>query len=393
MNFDQFPDRYKEKCRKWDKEKIKEHFGEVPDDFVPMWIADMDFKAPDMVLKKLHEAVDIGVFGYTYVYDEFYDAVMDYFKENHNTVIEKDWITLCYGTVSTLHYTVQAFCTQGDTAVIQTPVYDPFHRAITAHGVDCIECPLVIENNRYYIDFEQLEAVLVKYKPKLYMLCNPHNPSGRIWSKEELIQLLNLCKKYETIVVADEVHSGMIYSKPFVSVSELGELFENVILLSSPNKKYNIGGLKTSYGIIKNPQIRTIFRDKLQKNSVTSPSVFGIIAFLACLNDGKEWSKECMKYIQKNYEYAIDFIEKNLQNVSYMKMESSYLLWIDISKTGITSDIFTSELAKQQGVLVESGNNFVGNGEGWIRINLGTQFSNVKKCFERIQYYMESKKV
>lgn len=392
MNFDEFPDRYKEKCRKWDKEKIKEHFGEVPDDFVPMWIADMDFKAPDAVLKKLHEAVDIGVFGYTYVYDEFFDTVIQYFKENHTAAIKKDWITLCYGTVSTLHYTVQAFCNQGDTAIIQTPVYDPFYRAIIAHGVTCIQCPLVIKNNRYFMDLEKFEQLLKVHKPKLYMLCNPHNPSGRIWSREELIQILSLCKKYGTIVVSDEVHSGMIYEKPFVSVSQLEELFENTILLSSPNKKYNIGGLKTSYAIIKNAEIRAVFRDKLQKNSVTSPSVFGMIAFLACLKDGKQWSKNCMQYIQKNYEYAIDFIKKNLKDISFMKMESSYLLWLDIDKTGISSDIFTNELAKQYGVLVESGNNFVGNGEGWIRINLGTQFSNVKKCFERIQYYMESKK-
>jgi len=383
-DFDYFPNRFAEKCRKWDKAKIEEHFGPVGSDYIPMWIADMDFQAPEQLLKKLHQAVDIGVFGYTYIYDEFYDAVIQYFDRNHHISPLREWITLCYGTVSTLHYAVQAFCVKGDSVMISTPVYDPFARAATAAGANVIENKLIVQNNRYQIDFDYFEQQLREHHPKLYMLCNPHNPSGRIWSREELVTLITLCAKYNTIVIADEVHSGLIFDGVYTSTLETGEVFDNVILLSSPNKQYNLGGLKTSYAIIRNEELRKTFRDRLVKNSITSPTVFGIIALITCYNEGEAYTRECMKYLSRNYQYACDSIDKKIPCLSYMKMESSYLLWVNIQKSKMDSDTFTHRLAQETGVLVESGNNFVGNGEGYIRINLGTQFKNVKEAFRRI---------
>ena len=389
-DFDIFPDRYAEKCRKWDRAKIEEHFGPVGGVYIPMWIADMDFRAPEALLNRLHQAVDIGVFGYTYVYEEFYDAVIRYFARHHHASPKKEWLTLCYGTVSTLHYTVQAFCQKGDSVMLSTPVYDPFARAATAFGARVIENQLTVENNRYQLDFEQLEQQLKKYRPKLYMLCNPHNPSGRIWSREELVTLISLCQKYGTVIVADEVHSGLIFGGVYTSTIETGELFQNVILLSSPNKQYNLGGLKTSYAIIQNEELRKVFRDRLTKNSITSPTVFGIIALIACYNEGEEYTRALMDYLAENKRYACDFIRNRIPQMSYMNMESSYLLWVNIQNTNMDSDSFTHRLARETGVLVESGNNFVGNGEGYIRINLGTQLKNVKEAFSRIGSFVKN---
>lgn len=389
INFDEFPDRYKEKCRKWDRMKIEEHFGEVCEDIIPMWIADMDFKAPECLITRLHDAVDLGVFGYTYVYDEFYETIQDYYAIHENVDLEKAWITLCYGTVSTLHNIVQAFCQKQDAVIIQTPVYSPFHHAISAHGTICIEHKLCIKENRYMIDFDAFEQQLKTQRPKLYLLCTPHNPSGRVWSYAELHKLLLLCQQYGVIVVADEVHSGMIYEGEFTSMCNYMDTFDNIIVVSSANKKYNIGGLKTSYAIIKNERLRNVMNEQFAKNSITSPSVFGIIATISCMKDGNDWSKQCMAYIHKNYVYMCSFIDEHLSNVSYMKMESSYLLWINIHNTGISSDDFTREIARDYGVLVESGNHFVGQGEGWIRINLGTQFQNVKECCVRMKQYLD----
>lgn len=383
-DFDVFPDRFAEKCRKWDRAKIEEHFGPVGGDYIPMWIADMDFRAPEALLKKLHQAVDIGVFGYTYVYEEFYDAVIRYFERHHHVSPKKEWLTLCYGTVSTLHYTVQAFCQKGDSVMLSTPVYDPFARAATAFGAQVIENKLIVENNRYRMDFVKMEEQLKRYRPKLYMLCNPHNPSGRIWSREELVTLISLCEKYGTVVVADEVHSGLIFGGVYTSTIETGELFQNVILLSSPNKQYNLGGLKTSYAIIQNEALRRTFRDRLTKNSITSPTVFGIIALIACYNEGEEYTSALTDYLAENSRYVCDFIRNRIPQMSYMNMESSYLLWVNIQNTNMDSDTFTRRLAQETGVLVESGNNFVGNGEGYIRVNLGTQLKNVKEAFSRI---------
>ena len=383
-DFDVFPNRFAEKCRKWDKKIIEQQYGEVIDDYIPMWIADMDFRAPQELLDKLHQAVDIGVFGYTYVYDDFYEAVMNYFKRHHNTSPKREWLTLCYGTVSTLHYTVQAFCKKDDYVMLSTPVYQPFERAAKAHGVKVIENELIVKNNRYYIDFNKMEEQLKRYRPKLYMLCNPHNPSGRIWSREELNTLLSLCQKYETIVISDEVHSGLIFDGTYTSSIETGALFHNVILLSSPNKQYNLGGLKTSYAIIENDDLRKTFRDRLTKNSITSPTVFGIIALVACYNEGEEYTQELKDYLKKNYRCACRYIDTHIPQLSYMEMESSYLLWVNIKSTKMDSDTFTHRLAKEKGVLVESGNEFIGNGEGYIRINLGTQLKNIEEAFERI---------
>nr|WP_319487302.1 PatB family C-S lyase [uncultured Caproiciproducens sp.] len=389
-DFDYFPNRFAENCRKWNRAKIEEHFGPVSKDYIPMWIADMDFQAPEQLLKKLHQAVDIGIFGYTYVYDEFYDAVIRYFERHHHTSPMKEWITLCYGTVSTLHYVVQAFCKQGDSVMISTPVYDPFARAAAAAGAQVIENELVVRSNRYQIDFDSFERQLREHHPKLYLLCNPHNPSGRIWSREELVSLIALCAKYNTIVVADEVHSGLILDGVYTSTIETGRGFDNVILLSSPNKQYNLGGLKTSYAIIRNEELRMIFRDRLVKNSITSPSVFGIIALITCYNDGEEYTRECVNYLAQNYKYACDSINEEIPCLSYMNMESSYLLWVNIQNSKMDSDTFTRRLAQETGVLVESGNHFVGNGEGYIRINLGTQFKNIKEAFHRIGDFVKS---
>ncbi len=383
-DFDIFPDRYAEKCRKWDKKIIEDNFGQVGGDYIPMWIADMDFRAPQPLIDKLHQAVDLGVFGYTYVYDEFYDAVIRYFERHHNFSPKREWLTLCYGTVSTLHYVVQAFCQKRDYVMMGTPVYQPFERAAKAHGAQVIQNELVVKDNRYYMDFNRIEEQLKEYRPKLYMLCNPHNPSGRIWSREELVTLLSLCQKYGTVVVADEVHSGLIFDGTYTSAIETGDLFHNVILLSSPNKQYNLGGLKTSYAIIQNDELRETFRGRLTKNSITSPTVFGIIALVTCYNEGEDYTRELMDYLRKNYRYACNYIDTKIPQLSYMEMESSYLMWVNIRDTRMDSDTFTRRLAKETGVLVESGSEFVGNGEGYIRINLGTQFRNVEQAFKRI---------
>ncbi|QCX32897.1 putative C-S lyase [Caloramator sp. E03] len=385
-NFDIKTDRINERCRKWDKKIIKEHFKYVSDDFIPLWIADMDFKAPDNILNSFKKAIDRGVFGYTYVYDEFYDAVINWKKDMHGVEIYKEWITLSYGTVSTLHYIVQAFCNENDFVIMNTPVYEPFNSAAIKQGVRCIYNKLNIIENRYYIDFEEIESQLREFKPKLYLLCSPHNPSGRIWSIDELRKIAMLCKKYKTILVVDEVHGEQIHFGRFYSILSLEEeLMDNIILLSSPNKAFNLGGLKTSYSIIPNKNIRERFRERLFKNSITSPNVFGIIGIISAYNDCKDYLKEVTKYIYDNYLYTVDFIDNKIPKLSYMKMESSYLLWINISKTGITSTEFTKLLSSEYGVLVEDGNNFVCDGEGWIRINLGTQRENIKKAMERIE--------
>lgn len=389
FNFDKAPNRILEKCRKWDKDIIKSEFGSIPSSYIPMWIADMDFSMPETTKLSLIESVNLGVLGYTYVYDEFYDAVINWHIYKNNILYKKEHITLTYGTVSTLHYTIQAFCEKDDYVIMNTPVYSPFEKCAQRQGVKCIYNSMYIENNRYYIDFEMLEEQIKTYSPKIYLLCSPHNPSGRIWSKDELLSIKKLCMKYNVLLVVDEVHSEQINFGSFTPMLKLACENDNIIMLSSPNKAFNLGGLKTSYAIIPNEDLRKTFRARLVKNSITSPNVFGIKALIASYNSGRDWFCELTDYIISNYNYLSDFIENHLPNLSLMKMESSYLAWINIKNSGYTSSEFVSSLANKYGVLLEDGSHFVKDGEGFVRMNLGTQLTNIQQACELIKCFLE----
>ena len=384
-DFDEVPDRISEKSRKWDKKIIESKFGPVADNFIPMWIADMDFKIPVEMEKAFHEAVTRGVFGYTYCYKEFYNAVIEWQCSMHDVMVMKDWITLSYGTVSTVHYAIQAFCKSGDYVLMNTPAYDPFDSAAKKQGVNRIYNSLIITDHRYYIDFQTLESQLKEFKPKLYLFCSPHNPSGRIWSMQEMGEVAMLCKENNTLLIVDEVHGEHIHYGEFHSALKLKEYEDNLILLTSPNKGFNLGGLKTSYSIIPNKDIRARFRKKLEQNSITSPNVFGIIGLICAYTKCKPWLDELNAYVKENYELFVSYIEKKIPMFKVMKMESSYLVWVDIRETKLTSTQVTHLLASKAGVLVENGAHFVKNGEGYIRFNLGTQKSNILEALERIE--------
>lgn len=389
-DFNEIPDRINEKSRKWDRTIIEEHFGSVPDNFIPMWIADMDFKIPEEMATVFHEAVTRGVFGYTYCYEEFYNAVMDWQLSMHDVIVQKEWITLSYGTVSTIHYALQAFCKSGDTVLMNTPVYDPFDSAASKQGINRIYNSLIIDDGRYYIDFKTLKLLLQKHKPKLYLFCSPHNPSGRIWSIEEMREVAKLCKESNTSLLVDEVHGEHIHYGKFNSALKLQEYTDNLILLASPNKGFNLGGLKTSYSIIPNKKIREDFRKKLKQNSITSPNVFGIIGLISAYTQCKPWLCELNAYVKENYELFESYIEKKIPILKVMKMESSYLAWVDIKATKLTSEEVTVLLASKAGVLVETGAHFVKDGEGYIRFNLGTQKVNVIEVLKRMEQIFKS---
>ena len=251
FDFDKIIERQSDKCRKWDHTFVCSRFGDVPESFIPLWIADMDFTSPPAVIDGFRRIVEHGTFGYTWCFDEFYDAVIAYQRKRHQDEVEKSWITLTYGTVSTLHYTVQAFCKPGDSVMMNTPVYDPFAMAAQRQGVQVLANPLRVEENRYQLDFNLIEEQLKTHRPTLWFFCSPHNPSGRIWREEEIRQVSDLCQRYGTILVVDEVHAEHILDGKFASCLTSGcAAQDNLIVLTSPNKAFNLGGLKTSYSMI-----------------------------------------------------------------------------------------------------------------------------------------------
>ena len=386
FDFDKIIERKSDKCRKWDHSFVCSRFGEIPQDFIPLWIADMDFASPPAVIDGFQRIVEHGTFGYTYCFDEFYGAVIEFQRSRHHVNVQRDWITLTYGTVSTLHYLVQAFCQAGDSVMMNTPVYDPFAMATQRQGVQVLANPLTIENNRYQLDFTLIEAQIKSEKPKLWLLCSPHNPSGRIWTRDEIRQASDLCQRYGVILVVDEVHAEHILEGAFTSCLADGcAAQDNLILLTSPNKAFNLGGLKTSYSIIPDKSLRQRFRQQLEKNSITSPNIFGVWGITLAYQHGLPWLDALNGYLRSNANYLADAIRTHFPEWKMMTPESSYLAWIDVSGSGRSATEVVNHFARNRGVIIEDGSHYVQDGERFIRINFGTQRYWLEQAIARMQ--------
>ncbi|HHC5062467.1 MalY/PatB family protein [Aeromonas veronii] len=383
--FDELADRISDKCRKWDMKVIESRFGPVPADSIPMWIADMDFKSPPAVARKFSEIISWGTFSYTHCIDDFYEAVINFQARHHKVAVEREWITLSYGTVSTLHYTVQAFCQPGDSIIMNTPVYDPFAKAAERQGVKVVANPLALNKGRYRIDLAKLEEQIISHKPKIYFLCSPHNPSGRIWSQAELEAVADICLRYQVLMMVDEVHAEHIIHGEFVSFLALEERYcNNMMLMSSPNKAFNLGGLKTSYSIIPNPQIRNRFRARLEQNSITSPNVFGLWGIITAYNECDAWLAELNLYLRENYALLARYFRENLPDFQVMPMDASYLVWVNTKGSGMSASEVTRRWAVEAGVIIEDGSHYVSDGEEYVRINIGTSRQLLGEALQRL---------
>ncbi|EGO8361299.1 putative C-S lyase [Escherichia coli] len=386
FDFDKIIERKSDKCRKWDHQFVCSRFGAVPEDFIPLWIADMDFTSPPAVIDGFQRIVEHGTFGYTYAFDEFYDAVIGFQRDRHHVSIEREWITLTYGTVSTLHYMVQAFCQPGDSVMMNTPVYDPFAMATERQGVKVLANPLSVTDNRYQLDFSLVEDQLKNHKPKLWFFCSPHNPAGRIWTADEIRQVSDLCKRYDVVLVVDEVHAEHLLEGEFVSCLACGSAdADNLILLTSPNKAFNLGGLKTSYSVIPNKGLRQRFRQRLEMNSITSPNIFGVWGITLAYQHARPWLDALNIYLRNNSHWLNDALKTHFPNWKMMTPESSYLAWVDVSESGRTATEWVNHFAHNAGVIIEDGSHYVQNGENYLRLNFGTQRYWLEQALERMQ--------
>lgn len=384
-DFDHLADRDIDRSRKWNLDLLKEKYPDIYSDVIPMWIADMDFKVAPEIINEFKKIVSNGAFGYTSVKNDFAETIKNWYNRRHKVNINEEWIRLTYGTVATIHNLYQAFCQPNESILIFTPVYDPFRYAAENNGLNLIYNFLEISDDRYFIIFDKLEQQLINEKPKILLLCSPHNPSGRIWSIEELNNIAYLCKKHDVLLVSDEVHSEITFDKTFNSAFKTDEKYhDNLIVLSSPNKAFNLGGLKTSYAIIPNERLRATFYHRLQMNSVTSPNTFGAIGLITAYNESEGWLNELNKYLYNNYQYTKEFIHNELPFWKLMEMESSYLPWINIEETGLNSDELVEKIANNTGVVLEPGTNYAKGGDNFIRMNLGTSFELVKESLNRI---------
>lgn len=384
-NFDDLADRSIDSARKWDLRIVKNRFPNVRTDFIPQWIADMDFKAAPPIRNALVKMAENGAYGYTYATSRWYDSVVNWQRERHHNEVQKDWITLGYGTVPNMHVLVQALLKPGDSVLVNTPVYGPFAYAAEHNNATVITVPLIKNGTRYDLDWEKIEIEMKNKRPKLTFFCNPHNPSGRIWSKTELIRMAELCKKYKVLFVSDEVHSEHVIKGNFVSALQLPEKYlDNLVMFTSPNKAFNLGGLKLSYSIIPSDAIRKTSRQQYTRNAVTSPNVPGQIAMITAYEKCGDWLDQCVSYIKENLTILTSIVDQDFPGWEMMEMESSYLPWISVEKSGIDMGTIARLMAEKDGVVVGVGDDYVANAENFLRLNIGTSHAALEEALKRM---------
>lgn len=353
---------------------------------LPMWVADMDFRTAPAIAEALQERVEHGIFGYTKVPEAYYDAVVRWFEGRHRWRIDPRWIIYTSGVVPALSAIIKALTAPGDKVIVQTPAYNCFYSSIRNDGCFLSANNLIYRDGRYTIDFDDLEAKAADPKAKILLLCNPHNPVGRVWTPEELRRIGDICLHNGVFIVADEIHCELTYEgydyTPFASLSE--RFLQNSVICVSPSKAFNLAGLQIANIIAADDDVRRRIDRVINTNEVCDVNPFGVIATIAAYNKGGEWLDALRKYLRGNYEYLCRFFEQRLPQYPVLPLEGTYLVWIDCRALGIGSDATTLRLQKQQKLMVNSGTMYGPGGEGFIRLNIAYPRTLLVDGLERI---------
>lgn len=383
-DFDEIIDRRGTNCVKWDS-------AENPA-VLPMWVADMDFRAAPAIIDALRRRVDHGIFGYTRVPQSYYDAITGWFARRHGWNIDKNWIIYTSGVVPALSAIIKALTVPGDKVLIQTPVYNCFFSSIRNNGCEIVESPLVYADNTYSIDFEDLERKVSDPKVKAMILCNPHNPAGRVWSRDELIRIGEICIRHDVVVIADEIHCELVKPgyeyTPFASISE--EFSRHCVSCVSPSKAFNIAGLQIANIVCADAGRRAKIDRAININEVCDVNPFGVIALQAAYNEGAEWLDQLLEYIHGNYEYMRRFCEEHLPDFPIIKLEGTYLVWMDCRKFGMTSAELEKALIQDAKLWLNAGTMYGKDGEGFMRWNIACPRTRMIEGLKRFEKFAKN---
>lgn len=387
LDFDTVVDRKNTNCLKYD---FAVERG-MPEDVLPLWVADMDFKTSSYVQDALDRQISHGIFGYSESKDEYFEAVSGWMKRHHDWEVSKDWLVKTPGVVFALAMAVQTFTDPGDKVLIQLPVYYPFSGVIKGNGRVVVSNTLVYgEDNRYHIDFDDFEKKIVDENIKLFFLCSPHNPVGRVWTKEELIRLGDICYKHHVIVVSDEIHADFVFNGRHQVFAGLKKEYEEItITCTAPSKTFNLAGLQVSNVFIANPKLRKAFCKQIDIAGYSQLNVMGLVACEAAYRDGDEWYEAMLKYVKSNIDFTRKYVEENLPGVTMAEHEGTYLVWLDFRDTGLDVEQLEHMIAHEAKLWLDSGKIFGDSGKGFQRINvacprvvLGEALSRIKSCLK-----------
>lgn len=357
-----------------------------PVDVLSLWVADMDFPTAPAILDALHAKVNHGIFGYSVPNEKFYEAVKNWQKTEHNFEIERKWIVTTPGVVFAIASAIKAFTKEGEAVIIQTPVYYPFKNMIEANKRKLVTSPLFEKDGKWYIDFEDFEKKIVENEVKLFILCSPHNPVGRVWTRDELTRLSEICLRHNVLVFADEIHNDFVFDgykhTVFSTISKEAAL--NSIISTSASKTFNLAGLQFSVNFIQNPILKMKFHDERDKTGYDEPSLMGLVATQAAYEHGKEWLSALKKHLSSNLDFVRNFVRENLPKARLIEPEGTYLLWLDFSAYGYSDAELDDLIVNKAKVWLDRGTMFGKEGNCYQRINIATPLPILKEALERI---------
>lgn len=383
-----YKDRFGTDCNKWDG--CEEKFGD--ENLLPLWVADMDFEAPSCVKQALKKYVDFGVFGYYQIPNRYYEAFINWEKTYHDYDVKKEWIRFAPGVVPAFNWLIHILTNERDGVLITPPVYYPFKDAVVNNNRTLVESPLMRLEDHYELDYEDFERKIKEQNVKLFIFCTPHNPVGRVWKRDEIVKVLDICKKYGVYVIADEIHQDIImdgYQK--VTAAATGNYDEIMVTLTAATKTFNLAGCQNSIVVIPNESLRKRYDDYLTRLRITGGNAFGYIAVQSAYDGGRKWLDEVLNIIEENYHLMKSVLEEKLPKVWIPKLEGTYLMWIDLGAY-VSADEIESVIQKDCGLAVDYGSWFGGESYGtFIRVNLATREENIRLAAEKIVEALEAK--
>ena len=376
-NFDEMIDRRGTNSYKWDSR------SDIPADTLPVWVADMDFRAAPAIIDALRRRIDMGVFGYTFVPDGYYDALCGWFAKRHGWDIDREMVIYTSGVVPAISAIIKAMTSPGDKVLVQTPVYNCFFSSIRNNGCAAQESPLVLEGENYSIDFDDLEAKASDPKCTLMLLCNPHNPAGRVWTREELSRIDDICRRNGVLVVSDEIHCELVFPGheyiPFATVAS-----GSWVSCVSPSKAFNIAGLQIANIVCSDSGLRTKIDRAINDNEVCDVNPFGVDALIAAYGKSGDWLDQFLVYIHQNYEMMRGMVKEMCPELPLINLEGTYLAWLDCRSIGCPSEELEERLIHEAGVWVNAGKMYGEAGEGFLRVNLACPRERLREGLWRL---------
>lgn len=383
LDFDKIVDRRNTSCLKYDF-AVERH---MPADVLPLWVADMDFETSSYIEDALIERAKHAIYGYSEAKTPYFEILKKWMQKHHDWDIQRKWLIKTPGVVFALAMAVKAYTEPGDAVLIQQPVYYPFSEVIKDNGRNVVSNTLYLgEDNRYHIDLEDFEQKIVENQIKLFLLCNPHNPVGRVWTKEELTRLGDICVKHHVTVVSDEIHEDFVFKGKHQVFANIKKEYEEItVTCTAPSKTFNIASLMISNILIPNPELKRKFKHQMDAAGISQLNVLGLVACEAAYEHGEEWYQAMKTYVKANIEFVKQYVEEQLSGVNMVEHEGTYLVWLDFRGTGLRVEELDDKIINQAKLWLDSGKIFGSCGEGFQRINVACPRKVLEEAMERIK--------